>query len=496
MPVMRVVFCPNWNRTGLPAFARLNNMKTHDITLIAPFSGEREYELCDPSPGLVFLATYLRNQDPPLPCGILDTRAHQMSPEETVRILLENPPRILGISATTNQYPNALAIARGLKQAQSEIVVVLGGAHASALPAECAALPEFDYVVKGEGEFAFHNLCRHLLHDDPLTAPGIFQQQQGRVENSGPAERVLDLDGLPFPDWSLLDIDRYFERQKSFAHAKRHPYLPIVTSRGCPGQCTFCARAVYGNRTTFRSPQSLVAEIKQNVERFGIREVRIMDDCFNINIGRVIAFCKLVVQENLKLSFALPNGMRSDRVTDELLHWMKKAGFYMVFFGIESGDQAVLDRIKKGTKVEEMAQTVRKCKQAGFYTCGFFVVGLPGSTPENERTILEFAKKNRLDFIGVAMCTPYPGSEIFRDQPFRGDWSCYKHDFSKEGDGPLYIPEGRTFEDMLASYRRIYAGFYTSPAFILGRLRHISWLGRRIPFFLNAFYRRFIKKFK
>jgi anaerobic magnesium-protoporphyrin IX monomethyl ester cyclase len=470
-------------------------MKTFEITLIAPFSGEREYELCDPSPGLVYLATYLRNQEPPLPCGILDTRAHQLSPEQTVQTLLAHPPRLLGISATTNQYPNALAIARGLKQAGSGIVVVLGGAHGSALPEECAALPEFDYVVQGEGETALLNLCQHVFRDEPLAAPGIYHRQDGRVVCTGPAVRQLDLDRLPFPDWALLDIDRYFQRQKSFAHAKRHPYLPIVTSRGCPGQCTFCSRAVYGNRTTFRSPQSLVAEIKENIRRFGIREIRIMDDCFNINIGRVIEFCKRVVQEGLNLTFALPNGMRSDRVTDELLHWMKKAGFYMIFFGIESGDQTVLDRIKKGTRVEDIAVTVRKCKQAGFYTCGFFVVGLPGSTPENERSILDFARKNRLDFIGVAMCTPYPGSEIFRDQPFRGDWSLYKHDFSKAGDGPLYIPDGRTIEDMLASYRRIYAGFYSSPAFILGRLRHISWLGRRIPFFLNALYRRFIKKF-
>jgi radical SAM superfamily enzyme YgiQ (UPF0313 family) len=465
------------------------------IVLLTPYSGEREYELCDPNIAILYLAAAMTHHDPVLNHLVLDTRAEQMDAAMTVDRLKQLQPDIVGISSTTNQFPDALKIAQGVRAALPHANIVFGGAHASALPAETVSNEEIDYVVVGEGEVTFCALAVYLLHGVGTLPNGVYYLKDGDVQHTGLPERIQDLDVLPFPDFSELPIDVYFKHQRRFAHAKRTPYLPVITSRGCPARCTFCSHAVFGYRPFLRSPENVVAEIKQNVKRFGIREVRIMDDCFNIDIDRVIRFCKLVVEEKLDLSFALPNGMRADRVSVEMLQWMKRAGFYMIFFGVESGEQSVLKKIKKGTQIDKVGEVISLCKSMGFYTCAFFVVGLPGSSAESERKTLAFANQYLPDFIGVAMCTPYPGSAIYEERQQALDWSSYKHDFSKQGSVPLYIPAGRTAEDMLFWYKKIYFRFYSNPFYLFGRLRHLPWLIRRVPFFLNAFYRRFIKRF-
>ena len=196
--------------------------------------------------------------------------------------------------------------------------------------------------------------------DYPLETGGIFYKDGSeKIISTGAPQRIKNLDELPFPAFDKLDMPAYFNRQKRFALAKSTPYISIVTSRGCPGRCIFCSKSVYGSSFYARSPENILSEIENNVIKYNIREVRIMDDCFAFNRARVIKFCQNVIQSGMDLNFALPNGIRINDTDEELLLWMKKAGFYMIFFGIESADQKILDNIKKDCSVDLMSAVVK-----------------------------------------------------------------------------------------------------------------------------------------
>ena len=475
----------------------------NSVVLLAPYCGEREYELCDQNLGLLYLSSVLTKSTPSFPNKIIDTRANKMNSEQATGAILSINPGILGISCTTNQFSTGVEIARRIKLSRPETVIVFGGAHVSALPKESIMLPCMDYVVQGEGEWALHNIVNHVVNKTPLKVPGIYYKDiegQNISYKESPSDATSGgtrglLDELPFPDFDKIEIKKYFHRQKRFAHTKNTPYLCIISSRGCPGQCVFCAHAVFGQRIRARSPENIVNEIEYNISKYNTREIRIMDDCFNFNKARVIEFCKLVIEHNLKVSFALPNGVRADRLDEEMLCWMKKAGFYMIFLGIESADQEVLNTIKKGYDLKKIEKVIKLCKKIGFYTGLFLVVGLPGSSNYSEYKTLRFVKKANPDFIGVAMCTPYPGSELYNSVNPVNNWDFYKHDFTKKGSIPLYIPARRNKEELLYWHRKMLFSFYLRFTYIFSRIKHISWISKRLFFFLNAAYRRFIKHF-
>ncbi|MDD5687895.1 MAG: radical SAM protein [Elusimicrobia bacterium] len=476
----------------------MNSEKNISVCLLTPYSGEREYELCDPILGLTYLSSSLSKNN--INNCIVDTRAGKLNVSEAVKSVIKYNPEIVGISCTTNQFPNGLMIAEQLKSIRPEIMIVFGGPHVSALPDELIKHKFIDYIIQGEGEYSFINLVKHILADEKLNEGGIYFKKDNILQSTGPAKLIEKLDNIPFPDFSKLDIKTYFKRQKMFAHTKRVPYLSIITSRGCPGKCVFCSKAVYKQRCCMRSPENMIEEIERDIKDYKVKEIRIYDDCFTLSKSRVIEFCKLAVKKKLDVSFALPNGIRIDQVDKEMLEYMRAAGFYMLFFGVESGDQKVLDIINKGIKIEEIKQAVKLCKKMGFYTCMYLVVGLPGSSSESEKMSLKLLKELNPNFIGVSMVTPYPGSELYNEmmrnkKSLQKSWNTYKHDYTSNKGDLLYIPAGMTQDEVIYWYKKMYRDFYLRPAFWFNQFRNISWLPRRFCFFTSSAYRRFFKGF-
>jgi radical SAM superfamily enzyme YgiQ (UPF0313 family) len=253
---------------------------------------------------------------------------------------------------------------------------------------------------------------------------------------------VEDLDSLPFPARHLFDLKKYVKNSRYFT-AKQHPVASIITSRGCPHSCLFCTRINNGRRFRARSPKNVVLEIRR-LRKMGFKEIQILDDTFTQDRQRVIEICDLIRNNNLDMSFCLPNGVRVDAVDEELLSRMFDAGFYAVHFGVECGDDRVLRFNRKGFSVEQARRAVRVAKKIGYQVTLFIVVGLPGSSVESEEKTLQFIKESDADFARVSVCTPYPGSPLWNmtgDSLQKVPWERYNE---ANVLNPIYIPDGMT----------------------------------------------------
>src|SRR3989344_1722948 len=280
----------------------------------------------------------------------------------------------VGISVTTPTFATVRAIANAIKQ-ETDIPIIVGGAHATIDPKGC--LEFADYAVCGEAEYTFPKL----------------------IEN---------LDELPFPDWSGFPLEKYGSVLRTSGRS-----LPIVTSRGCPYNCIYCFKGLFGRRFRARSPENVIAELKYLKENFQIKEFQIADDAFATNPNRAIEICRKIAENGLGMPWSLPNGIRVGSITDELACWMKRSGLQYAGLGIESGNQRILNRIDKQQTLEQVRKGVALLKKHKITTVGFFMFGLPEDTEETMRDTVEFAKSLDLDYYSISMTTPYPGTRLY-----------------------------------------------------------------------------------
>jgi radical SAM superfamily enzyme YgiQ (UPF0313 family) len=310
----------------------------------------------------------------------------------------------------------ALRTARWAKEVDSKIRVILGGPHPSALPEEVLADAHVDAVCVQEGEFLVPELYAVLLSRG-AGAEGIkglvYKNDKGEIMRNPPRELLWDLDSLPFPLYDAVPVDRYF--RKAFApglSTTRSPRsLPLISSRGCPYECTFCQHFM-GRKFRMRSARNVVDEIEFLTARYGIRELHIMDDNFTMDKKRVLDIAEGMRKRNLRLHVKFPNGLREDTLDEELMATLKEMGVYNLHFGIESGSQRVLDLMKKHKTVEDIKEKVLLAKRMNFSVSANFIFGTPGETRRDMEETIKFALSLPLDDATFGMVTPYPGTEV------------------------------------------------------------------------------------
>ncbi len=364
--------------------------------------------------------------------------------------ILNLKPDIIGLSALTWTIPNTYNLANTIRAADKKIPIVVGGPHVSALPQrtlrEC---PSINAAIVGEGELLlrdFFNLFfRKGFSDDLNKLQGLVYRKGNSIKGDPTPAYIEDLDKIPFPARHLYNIPKYVEVSNSF-NAKNTPVASMITSRGCPHQCVFCTRSNNGLNYRARSPENVVKEIEE-LYRMGFKEIQIVDDNFTHDISRVYEICKLIKERELELSFDLPNGMRVNHFTEELMSTMYDAGFYNINLGVESGDDEVLKKIRKGTTVTQIKEAFRIAKKVGFQMTLFCVIGLPGSTIETVEKTFKLVQESGYNF-NFSVCTPYPGSPLWDEiKGNLGEISWGRYD---EGDvnDPLYLPEGMTLIEL------------------------------------------------
>ncbi|HNW94006.1 MAG TPA: radical SAM protein [bacterium] len=381
-------------------------------------------------------------------------------------------PELIGISATTPSLASARAVAGQLRAELPGVRLVLGGAHASAVPGDLANLPEFDLLVRGEGEEPLRALVRG---DAPDAVPGVVARAaQGGLVYGPEPQRLTRLDDLPLPAYHLIPpLTAYIPTAASY---RALPLATVMTSRGCPAHCTFCDRAVFGQQVRRRSVAHVLAEIDWLVGTHGVREIRFFDDTFTFHPEWVRELCAALAARRPLLPWTCLT--RVDRADAALFAQMRAAGCWQVLFGLESGDDAMLARLQKGATVAMNRSAVRMAKTAGFEVRGDFLVGVPGETREMLEATLRFAIEEKLDYAHFNRFEPFPGTVIYHEEyAARGvtfDWNEFRS--VQDVEQLFYVPAGMTREQYTAVLRGLLRRFYLRPAYLLQRLTALRTL--------------------
>ncbi|MHA1343856.1 MAG: B12-binding domain-containing radical SAM protein, partial [Promethearchaeota archaeon] len=226
---------------------------------------------------------------------------------------------------------------------------------------------------------------------------------------------IDNLDILPFPSWDLIEPHKYPPIPHQFFY-KYYPVAPIITSRGCPYSCYFCAVPyLWSKKFRRRSTKNVVDEMEYLVNTFGIKEIHIEDDSFTLNKAHVMSICKEVISRNLRIAWSLPNGIRVDTIDEEIVAIMKESGCYQVGLGIESSNEDVLRKVNKNIMVEKVKRAVRLIKKYNIEIRGFFMIGIPGETLEDIKSTIKYSHKLNLNYISFGICYPIPGSKYFEN---------------------------------------------------------------------------------
>ncbi|MBM3255171.1 MAG: radical SAM protein [Candidatus Omnitrophica bacterium] len=437
--------------------------------------------------GLGYIAAVLENSG--YEVKIIDAKVEGLSAKEISGRVAQYNPAIIGLGVSTPDFPVACSLARQIKSS-GEYTIMIGGAHISALPEETMQEACFDYGIVGEGERTVVELADAILKGDRENIrqiKGLVFRDGSKIVRTPPREYIDDLDTLPFPARHLLPaLNKY-----TGFYYKSSLLATIITSRGCPYQCTFCDRAVFGNRVRMRSINNILDEIEMLVKDYGVRSINIPDDLFTITAERIEEFCRQLLSRKLKISWSCFS--RVDTVTPQMLKTMKEAGCWMICYGIESGSQRILNAIKKNVTLEDTEKAIKWTHEAGILVLGVFILGVPGENEETLRNTLSFAKKLPLYRVIFNTLQPLPGSEIYKialqSGTLRKDIDYRYYHFYCFPEKLSFIAEGLT-ADILKRYRRkAYRDFYLSPAYIFKRIfqyREFKGFPRRMAFFLRA----------
>ena len=405
-----------------------------------------------PPIGLGYLASYLKKNG--IEANILDGLRDNLNNESLKKLIVNQQPDAVGITCLTAFYSTVVSLSRMLKQAG--LRVIIGGVHPTVLPFDTLRDSGCDYIIAGEGEKALLQLARNHFNHQGIRGVYANKDIATREPVLKKAEVVQNLDSLPFPDWEQMAPGTY-PKAPHGAIVKNYPVGVITSSRGCPFRCTFCASPkLCDRRIRYRSPESVVDEIKLLVQRFGVKEIHFEDDNFTLKRSRVMNICRLIVEEKLDISWACPNGIRADKVDLGLLSLMKESGCYSVAYGVESANQAILDTIKKQERLEAMEKAIELTAKVGISCQGFFVFGLPGESRETIEKSISFAKHSKLERAQFLILDVLPGSELWEtlSGSFSPNWA--KNSYKE----PEWLPGNLTKIELLRAQSRAFREFY------------------------------------
>jgi anaerobic magnesium-protoporphyrin IX monomethyl ester cyclase len=356
--------------------------------------------------GIGYLAAVLEKNQ--YEVSVIDCQALRPTRSQLKAELISNHPDVIGVTSATLTYKPALEIVKIAKEALPNCLLILGGPHVTVLDEQSLnEAPEADIIVRGEGEQTILELADLVSRSDLKNLPevqGITFRKGGKIVRSKDRAFIQNLDELPHPAYEHFQLSKYKVSGKM--------YLPIITSRGCPFQCTFClASRMCGKRFRTRSPKKVVDELEWLRDVHGADIFAFYDDTFTFDIKRAYEIC----EEMKNRGFDLPWDCRTrvDRISTEVLSKMKDANCQLIHFGVESGNQEMLSAMKKGTTVEQNERAIRWAKDVGISVAISVVVGYPGETADMLKQTFDFIRKTGPDYVYVCQAIPYPGTELF-----------------------------------------------------------------------------------
>ncbi len=329
------------------------------------------------------------------------------------------PYTFIGITATTPLINDAWEMAATAKQ--RGLITILGGPHLTIMPGESLGPehPYVDYTFRGEAEHGIVEFADALTKGEKpedRDIPGLNYRRDGEVFISPISPIIEDLDSLPFPAHDLFKIDRYTNLQPLTDGLDPHARsFTILTSRGCPYQCTFCSKPVTGNTWRGRSVENVVEEWRWLVEDLHATEIGVTDDIWNLKLPRAKELCRQLIARGLNnVPWITVHGMKVNHADPELFHLMKAAGAKRVGFGVENGDPWMLRNvIRKGQTLDQVRNAFRWAKAAGLQTMGFFIFGMPRDTEESMEKTIRLALELDPDLANFMLAAPFPGTKMW-----------------------------------------------------------------------------------
>ena len=426
-----------------------------------------------PSLSLLYVAGIL--EDAGCEVLFLDAHAEDLTLEETVQRLKAFSPDFIGYTLTTYLFFQSMDWIKAIKKEVSAPVIV-GGVHLSIYAKETLGYPEIDYAVTGEAEISLPNLIRALVDKKDLySVRGIaFKKDDGEVVVT-PREADVNVNDAPFPARHLLQNDIYY----SFI-SKYKNFSVFITSRGCPYKCIFCEQ---GSKTFRpRSPKKVVDELEICVKEFGIRELDFFDSSFTIQKQRVIDICDEIKRRKLDIVWAART--RVDCITDDVLKAMRSAGCARIYYGIESGNREILKTLKKSTSLEMYHDVIKRTKQNGIHTFGYFMLGNPYENEITIRQTIRLALELDLDYAQFSKVTPMPATEMYTLLLKEHGRDYWREHIAKGIDEPIPRPLCNMSDAEIQRWTRLaYLRFYYRPAYIakaVSRLKSPEELRRSV----------------
>ncbi len=398
------------------------------------------------------LAGYIRKHG--YSVRIIDAEAGPLSAGEIAGKAAELNPVLAGVvvsgtnpSASTMNMTGAAEILDALKSEAPQIKTVIAGLHPTALPERTINETGVDFLCQGEGFYTLRSLLEALKSGNgsqDYNIEGLWYRKSDRVFSNPRAPLIKDLDGeLPFAAWDLLPMSRYRAHNwHCYGNIKRRqPYAVVYTSLGCPFNCHFCCiNALFGGPgIRRRSPEKVVVEIDLLVNRYGVRNLKIMDELFVSTESHVAKICDLIIERGYDLNMWAY--ARIDTVRKKLIGKMKRAGINWLAFGIESAAAGVREGVAKKFDQGKIKKTVEMTRAAGINVLGNFIFGLPDDNYETMQETLEMAMDLKLDYANFYVTMAYPGSKLYRDAVAKGlklpgSW----HGYSQFGEDCLPLP--------------------------------------------------------
>ncbi|RJP77636.1 MAG: radical SAM protein [Candidatus Zixiibacteriota bacterium] len=439
------------------------------LLLLRPSS---EVYTSTPPMGILTLAAYYRDLGL-CEVEVFDGRAHVATTEQVVEKAREFQPDVVGLSLFSMERTEGHETAWALKQALPNATIVCGGPYPTTEYREALQNPAIDFAVVGEGEISGAELLRALqVGQLPDSIPGVSWRRDGVAVEPRDREFIQNLDALPHPAWDLLDLEYYFYHSPKPApmnlYQKRVRSAPVFTSRGCPYRCTYCHN-LFGKKLRRHSVPYVLDEITYLKEKKGVEEIEVTDDIFNLDPEWTREFTQAIIDRNLGLTFSFPNGLRADRMTEEVVDALVRMGTYRIVYAVETGSPRIQKEIHKNVDLEKARRMIDYTASKGVSVGSFFILGFLDETEAEMRQTIHFACRSRLSTASFFILTPFPGTEIYRQAQARQvalESVNYTHYYALSANLSR-VPDKKLLRLRLWAYLR----FYGNPLRLLRMVR-------------------------
>lgn len=424
--------------------------------------------------GIMYIAGYLRKYMPEVETEIIDLRQGDLSNQEITELIKKSAPDIVGISAVSMEAKVTHKLIECVKEADKSIKAIIGGPYATSL--SHLALKDNNVLccIIGEGEETARELLSQIsVHADSdifsvlSSVRGIAWSRNGEYVKNSAREYIADLNSIPMPVYDLINLMEYFRSFGTHSGLQAHSeYSSIFTSRGCPYNCIYC-HDIFGKKIRYHSAERVIDEIQLLCTMYGVKEIHIEDDSFNLNRDRVKAIFSTIIEKGFDLKIAFPNGIRADHVDDEILNLFKKAGVYRLAYGIETGSLRVQEQIKKRLNLDVAKEAIELTTQKGISTHGFFMFGFLGETREDMLKTVDFALRSGLHTASFSFVIPQMGTQLYHTAIEAGyNFDNIDTDQLNPGDTEINISAVST-EELHRMRRMAYKQFYLNPMRII-----------------------------